>query len=176
MKLKAILFILVSVTFIACSTVRVVSDYDTATDFSKYQSFAFYKPGVDKAGVSDLDKKRILRAIEAQLAAKGMSKAAQPDILVSIFTKERERLDVYQNNFGYGWGYGPWYYGTTHTTSTPEGTLFIDFIDARTNELVWQGVGTADLVLSSVEKKEARIREIVAKILEKYPPGVDSKK
>ena len=87
--------------------------------------------------------------------------------------KEKERIDVYQNQFGYGWGYSPWYYGGTYSTSTTEGTLFIDFIDAKTNELIWQGIGVADLVMSTVEKKEARINEIVTKILAEYPPGIE---
>tara|TARA_R110002124_G_scaffold187959_2_gene355244 strand:+ start:379 stop:528 length:150 start_codon:yes stop_codon:yes gene_type:complete len=44
-------------------------------------------------------------------------------------------------------------------------------IDAKTNNLVWQGMGSADLVTSNMEKKEERIREIVMKILAEYPPG-----
>ena len=162
----------------SCSTIRVVSDYDSVTDFSKYKTFAFYKPGIDKAKISDLDKKRIMRQIEANLKAKGMIISAEPDMLVSLFTKERERIDVYNNNYyGYwGYGYGPWYGGGTSVSSTPEGTLFIDLIDKSKNELVWQGIGKGDLIMSSVEKKEARIKEIVTKILAQYPPAVKTKK
>ena len=74
----------------SCSSVKVAADYDTKADFSNYQTFAFYKPGIDKAPISDLDKKRIMRAIEAELIAKGMEKSSTPDVLVSIFTKSRE--------------------------------------------------------------------------------------
>lgn len=168
-KLKFIPLLLLFV-FTSCSTVRVVSDYDSVTDFTKYKTFAFYKPGIDKAQISDLDKKRIMRQIEANLKAKGMTVSAEPDMLVSLFTKERERVDVYNNYYGYG--YGPWYGGGASVTSTPEGTLYIDLIDRSKNELVWQGIGKGDLVLSSVEKKEARIKEIVTKILAQYPPVV----
>ena len=170
LKLLPLLFIFI---FTSCSTVRVASDYDSQTNFAKYKSFAFLKKGIDKAQISDLDKKRILRAIDANLSVKGMNKSENPDLLVSIFTKERERIDVYQNHYGYGWGYYPSYYGGTYASSSTEGTLFIDFIDAKTNELVWQGIGVADLALRSVEKKEARIKEIVDKILATYPPGVE---
>ncbi len=173
MKNLKFLPLLLIFVFTSCSTVRVASDYDTMTNFSKYQSFAFYKPGIDKAQISDLDKKRILRAIDANLLSKGMIKSENPDILVTIFTKERERIDVYQNHYGYGWGYHPWYYGGTYASSSTEGTLFIDFVDAKTNELIWQGIGVGDLVMSTVEKKEARIKEIVSKILATYPPGVN---
>ena len=67
-NLKFISLLLIFV-FSSCSSVRVVSDYDSLTDFSKYQTFAFYKPGIDKAKISDLDKKRIMRAVEAELVA-----------------------------------------------------------------------------------------------------------
>ena len=161
----------------SCSTVRVGADYDTATHFEEYTTFAFYKPGIDKAKISDLDKKRIMREIEVNLKAKGMKIDADPDLLISIFTKERERIDVYNNNIGYwGYGFGPWYGGGTSVTSTPEGTLFIDLIDKKKNELVWQGIGKGDLIMTTVEKKEARIKEIVTKILAQYPPIIASKK
>ncbi len=160
----------------SCSTVRVVTDYDKNVNFASYKSFAFFKPGIDQAKISDLDKRRILRAIDAELGMKGMQKSEMADILVSIFTKENERVDVYNNNFGYGWGWNPWYWGgnwgNTVSTST-EGVLYIDFIDAKTNQLVWQGIGRADLITSGdVDRKEARIREIVKEILSRYPPEI----
>jgi hypothetical protein len=164
--------------FSSCTTVRVVTDYDKDAQFGTYSNFAFYKPGIDKAQISDLDKKRILRAIDTELSAKGMTKSEKADILVSIFTKERERINVYNNNFGYGWGWNPWYYGGyygTSVSSTTEGSLYIDLIDAKTNELVWQGVGSARLITSgNMEKKEKRIREIVREIIAKYPPGSEA--
>ena len=175
MKTLSLIALVFTLTLTSCSTVRVVSDYDSHTNFSKYKTFAFYKPGIDKAKISDLDKKRIMREIEANLTLKGMTISKKPDMLVSIFTKERERIDVYNNNYGYwGYGYGPWYGGTSVSSST-EGTLFIDFIDTDKNELFWQGIGVGDLVLSTVEKKEARIKEIVTKILAQYPPGAETK-
>ena len=78
----------------SCNIVRVVSDYDKTTNFDNYSSFAFFKPGIDKAKISDLDKKRILRAIQDNVMAKGMNKNSSPDILVSIFTKESQRIHV----------------------------------------------------------------------------------
>jgi hypothetical protein len=62
---------------------------------------------VDRVEISGLDKE-ILNAIDAELSKKGMIKSDNPDLLVNIFTKERERIDVNQYNagWGYGWGYG----------------------------------------------------------------------
>ncbi len=179
MKTLKFLPVLLIFIFTSCSSVKVATDFDREADFNSYQSFAFYKPGIDKAKISDLDKKRILRAIDAQLTSKGMSKTKTPDLLVSIFTKEKERVDVYNNHFGFGWGWNPWYYGgfnSAHVSSRTEGTLFIDLIDAKTKELVWQGMGTSNLVTTNnIEKKEEKIRLIVSEILAKYPPGSDIK-
>ena len=151
----------------SCVSVRVASDYDQQVDFNEYKSFAFFKPGIDKAEISDLDKKRILRAIEVKMIEKGFSKSEKPDLLISIFTKERERINNNSN-----WGYNPWMWGPyPNTTSTRiEGSLYIDFLDAKKKELIWQGKGTGSLIMDNVEEKQERINRFVDKILDEYPP------
>lgn len=164
------LFILAS-----CSSVRVNADYDKKVDFNQYKTYAYIKASIDKVEISDLDKKRILYAIDDALAAKGFTKSDNPDMLVSIFTKESERVDVYNNNmwgmgFGWGWGWNPWWgmnYNSVYTS--PEGTLFIDLFDAKTKDMIWQGEGSGYLT-KNTDKKDARIKEFVDKILEQYPP------
>ncbi|MBO6881524.1 MULTISPECIES: DUF4136 domain-containing protein [Winogradskyella] len=164
----------------SCSSVRVAADYDREANFDNYKTFAFFKPGIDKAEINDIDKRRILRAIEAELMAKGMTKSENPDMLVSIFTKSTQRVDVYNNAWGFGgwgwggfnrwgWGWGPGWGGSNVSTRT-EGMLFIDFIDTSEKELIWQGSGTGYLTTRNIEKKEERIKEFVAKTLEQFPP------
>ncbi|WP_298371099.1 DUF4136 domain-containing protein [uncultured Lutibacter sp.] len=159
----------------SCSSVRVTSDYDTSTDFSKYKTFAFYKKGIDKAEISDLDKRRILRAVENELLSKGFTKSETPDLLVNIFTKSRQKVDIYNNNQFY-MGWHPWYYGPNfgmQISKYTEGTLFVDLIDANKKELAWQGIGSGGLTTSgNVEKKEERIKEFVGEIMSKYPPEI----
>jgi len=187
MKLLKVFPILLFFLVASCSSVNVSSDYDKEVDFSNYKTYAFYKKGIDKVEISDLDKRRILRAIEANLEAKGFTKSEDPDLLVSIFTKSREKIDVYNNNY-YGWypyyygygygygGYGPGYgFGYTNVSKSTEGTLFIDLIDARKKELAWQGTGTGILSSSkSIEKKEERINEFVSRIMVQYPPQIEN--
>lgn len=159
----------------SCSSVRVASDYDKNASFNAYKTFAFYKPGIDKAEISDLDKRRILRAIESEMLAKGFTKSENPDLLISIFTNSREKVNVYNNMgygpYGYGWGWSPYYWNSYNSVSTStEGTLYVDLIDASKKELVWQGMGVGYLT-QNMNKKEERIKEFVAKIMAKYPPG-----
>ncbi len=178
MKIRLLLFSL-GLVFMGCSSIRVAVDYDTAVSFDQYQSFAFFKPSVDKMEVNDLDKKRILHAIDDNLTRKGLSKSQDAGLLVHVFTKEEKEVDIFQNNFGWGWGWGwsPWwnvgYFGPSVSTRT-EGQLYINLVDAKTNQLIWQGKGTAQLYPNDrVEKKEARIQKIVDEILAKYPPGAE---
>lgn len=162
----------------SCSSIRVASDYDTNADFNQYKTFAFFKTGIDKAEINDLDKRRILRAIEHELLAKGLTKSETPDMLVSIFTKSQQRVDVYNNAWGYGrwgWGgYGPWGWGYNwnqpNVSTSVQGHLYIDLIDAKKKELIWQGMGTGYLP-KNMNKKEERIKEFVAKIMAKFPPS-----
>ena len=174
--LKTLPILLLFMVASSCTSVRVVSDYDKNANFDNYKTFAFFKTGIDKAKISDLDKRRILRAIESEMLAKGFTKSENPDLLVSIFTKSRENINVYNNGFGpygYGWGWSPYYWnGYNSVRSNTEGSLYIDLIDANKKELVWQGKGSGYLSSSNnIEKKEARINEFVAKIMTKYPPG-----
>ena len=150
----------------SCSSIKVAADYDKEATFNEYKTFAFFKTGIDKAEISDLDKRRILRAIEAELLAKGFTKSEKPDLLVSLFTKSQQRVDVYNNS----WGYGGWGWNQPSVSTSVQGHLYIDLIDANKKELVWQGMGTGYLS-RNMEKKEARIKEFVTKIMEKYPPG-----
>ncbi len=154
----------------SCATVNVKTDYDSATDFSQFKTFAFYKKGIDKAKISDLDKRRILRAIETELTSKGMTVSEHPDVLISIFAKSKKQVNVYNNN--YYWH--PMYYGAywgSNVSRYTEGTLLIDIIDTKGKKLLWQGVGKGALSTSNkVEKKEARIKEFVSEIMAKYPP------
>jgi hypothetical protein len=173
---KCVLLVLIIVLLSSCSAVNVVTDYDSNVDFNKYKTFAFYKPEIDKAKISDLDKKRILRAIEAELLAKGFTKSNNPNMLVGIFTKSREKVNINQNNnfgFGFGWGFNPFWGGMNNNLNVSqytEGTLFIDFIDKEKKELVWQGVGTGALKLNNRAKKEERINLFVKEIISRFPP------
>jgi hypothetical protein len=170
---KLLLLPIIALVITSCSSVRVATDYDTKVNFNQYKTFAFYKKGIDKASISDLDKKRIMRAVESELVAKGMTKSSSPDILVSLFTKSRERVNIDDNMFG-GFYY-PQYYGMNRirVSQHTEGTLFIDLLDAKKKDLVWQGIGTGALKTTSVEQKETRIKEFVNAIMAKYPPGSD---
>jgi hypothetical protein len=174
MKTFRFLPLVLIIILTSCSSIRVNSDYDKKVDFSAFKTYAFYKTGIDKVEISDLDKKRILYSIEETLSAKGFTKSETPDLWINFFTKEREQVDVNRFNvgwgYGWGWGWNPWIWGGNTTVNRyPEGTLTIDIIDAKKKELIWQGEGEGVLT-KDTNKKDENIKEFVTKILEQYPP------
>ena len=184
-KIKILAIPMMVLLFLSsCSSVRVLSDYDKEANFNNYKSYAFYKTGIDQAQISDLDKKRILKAIDSELSSRGYVKSENPDLFISIFTKEKKEVDVFNNNWGWGgawgWGWSPWMWGGwgpgwggSNVSTRTEGSLYIDVIDSKSKELVWQGKGVGSLNnTSKIDKKEERIRKFVSEILEAYPPSV----
>lgn len=85
------------------------------------------------------------------------------------------KLDVTTMPRTYG-AYGRWggFYGgtTTYVDQYDVGTLLIDVIDRKRNQLVWRGVGEARLRQSRTpEESERRIQKTVDAVLAKFPPG-----
>uniref|UniRef100_UPI004049237D DUF4136 domain-containing protein n=1 Tax=Flavobacterium sp. TaxID=239 RepID=UPI004049237D len=163
----------ISILATSCSSVSVYADYEKSAPFSQYRTYAFSKTEIDKVEISTLDKKRILRELESQLADKGFIKSENPDLMISFFTKSNQRMNI-ANNGGWGWGPGinwsPGYgWGGSYIYSVTEGTLFINFVDTKKNELVWQGQGTG-VLKQDPEKKDKMIKEFIEEIIKQYPP------
>lgn len=172
-KINRILFtILFSLSILSCGSIKVASDYDSDADFSNYKTFAFYKSGIDKVEISDIDKKRILKSIQNTLLNKGLTLDENPDILINISTKSSE--NIYIDNSFYSPYYTGWYphYSRGHRQvaySTSQGALYIDVIDTKSKQLIWQGKGIG--VLSSKKSdRDELVNNYVTKILEVIHP------
>lgn len=178
-KLTFLLFIMIVAA--ACSSVKISSDYDKSADFSSYKTYAFTPEAQKMVGINDLNRNRLLNAIETELAAKGFSKAeSNPDVLIDLQLKGEQKQTATATNSGgyYGYGYG-YRYGMGGGMSTTtinydtyvDGTLFVDMIDTKKNQLVWQGRGTKTVDPDASQKKrEDNINYAVKQIFTKYPP------
>lgn len=160
--------------FVSCASIQVYSDFDNSVDFSQFKTFAFFKPQIDQVDISDLDKRRILKAIDSELSAKGLSKSETPDILIGFTTNAKEKIYVStMSNFGWGWGWGlnPWFWGPNNNTvsTRTEGTLYINVIDGVSKQLIWQGKGRGG-IQENMKDRDERIALFVQEIIENYPP------
>lgn len=173
--MKKTIFLLTIFVFISCASISVFTDHDSSIDFSIYETYAFYKPSIDKVGVSDLDKRRILKAIDEQMLNKNISRSDSPDLLVSISTEAKEKIYI-NSMINYGL-WNPWFWGPSHNyiNSQTEGILYLNIIDSKSKQLVWQGKGKG-LINEYAKNRDERIREFVSKILLNFPPGKTNSK
>jgi hypothetical protein len=177
--------IVATITLLVAPAVIVAQK--TSYDFEKSANFAAFKTYAHKQGTpvgQSLIDDRIVTAIETQLAAKGLSKAAaEPDVFVvyhMAFDKEKD-ISTYSSGYGggygaYGWGWGGGMGGST-TTQVRDilvGTLVVDMADAKKGQLVWRGMGVKEVdTQAKPEKRDKSINKAVEKIFKNYPPKVE---
>ena len=174
---KIVLLIAFATILTSCNSIRVSSDYNEEINFTEFKTYAFSKSGIDKVEINDIDKKRILRAIDVELYNKGYRKSSiEPDFLINFFTKTNKKIDYYPSNnyYGYAVPYGgmghyasSWY---LNSFSYNEGVLFVDIIERNKNELVWQGIGKGYIYNDKPDNKNEKIKAMVNKILLQFPP------
>ena len=176
--MNKILLLFVLVAAAACSSVKISSDYDGQADFTKYKTYTFSEEAL-KLPVGDLNRDRILRAIETELAAKGFSKSESPDVIIDINVKAQQKTEATATTTGPGYYGGPWRYGYGGGFSTTqinyndyiEGTLFVNMVNKSTEKIVWQGRATKTVDEDAdAAKREKNINYAVKQIFTKYPP------
>jgi hypothetical protein len=167
----------------ACSTVTVTTDYDHSANFAKYHTY-YYAPPRKGGSMSPTSEAALRDALRAELATRGLTETspnkADLDVVRHVFVQEKVSVQQW-TDWGYGYGYGRgWPYGFGYYHMWPgapmtytdvnqyhEGTLIVDFVDTRTKNLVFRGVGTA--VVGGPESNAEKIREGVAKMMAEFP-------
>jgi hypothetical protein len=161
-------FVLLLLTVANAIAQKVSVDWDHSADFSKYKTYAWIE---SKNPGPELGAKRLIAAVEAQLAAKGLQKAqgGGADLAVVYNAGAKERVSVQGYDYGYGryrWGGGTVRYDTTTYT---DATIVVDLVDANSHSLVWRGTAS-DTVSDKPENNEKKINKSAEKMFKKYPP------
>ena len=165
----------------ACSWRRKSASTTRSPRTSRASRPYAHKDGT-KVGQQLIDD-RIVAAIDAELAAKGLTKVeSNPDVFVVYhvaFDKEKD-ISTYSSGYGggygaYGWGWGGGWAGGTTTTQVRDilvGTLVIDVADAKKSQLAWRGMGVKEVdTQAKPEKRDKSINNAVKKIFKNYPPS-----
>lgn len=160
-------FIITAVLLTSCNTVRVTYDFDRATDFNTYKTYNFHQKGIDKLELNDLDKRRILAAIDVQMAAKGFTKSDNPQLYINVLASSKEKINI--DNGYYGGYWGSYWGGPSRVYQYTSGTIILDIVDNARNILVWQGAGSG-LNVSNLNSKSDDIPKAIEEILAKFPP------
>lgn len=182
--LRLIPICLLFLLYSCAPTVKVTTDYDHAANFSEYKTFAVYDLKAQEGQVNQLNSDRVAKAIRAEMTAKGFTETSNnPDLKVNAVSilKNKQSVTADTNFYGYGgmyrpygyWGGGAMMGGGTTTFNTYEyvdGSLVIDIVSTKTQKLLWQGIGNAQID-SKPDNPEEFIAGAIRKILADFPPG-----
>jgi hypothetical protein len=174
-------------TLAGCATtVKIQTEYDPAAPYPAYRKYAWLNatPGPEQAAAmrNPAAYAMVVGALDRELAKKGFEKTTlegNPDFVVAVLGNSQQRIEV--TNYGYAYGgayaYGP--YGPGMVVAAPEvrsytdGTLLVDFVDAKSKKLFWRG--TATDTVTSPDSLKASIDDAARQLVAAFPPALPKK-
>ena len=164
-----------------CASISTEYDFDPGRDFTAYSTYDWMAAESRRVSLRARDplvEQRIRDAIEEELMAKGLrrSESEDPDFRVGyllVLEDEVNSQTMYEGSDP-DWRYRT--YGPATTTTQTQvfatGTLVIDLFDSERRELVWRGAAQGEVKeLQDPDKRQARIKDAVSRILAGFPPG-----
>jgi uncharacterized protein DUF4136 len=163
------------------ATVRVEST--PGYDFTKFKRYSWrthpvFEKRPELSEQYSVGIQLVKNAANDHLIGRGFQSTQEPsDFYITFFLTGAARQDVdvvYLDN-AYGWGgwYG-WssmYYPSwtqTVTTNYVQGTLVLDIVDVKTNQLVWRAYCRDDI--KEWKNRDQNVKKTVVKALKRFPP------
>lgn len=171
--MKTFSLVILLLCLVSCAPIHVNFDYEKSTNFEDYKTYNFFSD--IESGLSELDEKRLIAALEAKLNAIGLQKANNASFLIDI--KSSTYHEQSRSSVGVGLGGGNRGFGGGISVGIPVGQstvnkqIKVEFVDDSKTGLFWQAVSESGFKPNEKpEKREARFKAIVAKMLDGYPP------
>ncbi|WP_242133354.1 DUF4136 domain-containing protein [Aestuariivivens marinum] len=166
-------FLVLLLCVVSCAPIYVNYDFEKDTNFSQYKTYNYYSDM--QTGLSELDTKRLLDALDLHMKAHGFSLSETPDFFIDI--KSNEFQQAQRSTVGVGLGGGGRNVGGGISIGLPVGQANInrqitfDFVDEKNGKgLFWQAVSESSFnPNATAEKREVHLNNIVKKVLSKYP-------
>jgi hypothetical protein len=169
---------LLLVCCVAASAQDIRFNYVQGTNFSQYKTYKWVRIPKAQYPNSIMDE-QIMRAIEAQLALKGLSKNEDnPDLYITyqVALNQEKQWNSYSSGGDY-WGWGGWggWGGMSTTTTTSStiniGTISCDIYDVAQKKQIWRGDASKTLGSGKDPAKvQKNLNKAMAKLFKKYPP------
>ena len=126
---------------LACSSVKVKSDWDKTVDFSRYSTWSLSKGSVPPTSVA---KAVVNEAVGEVMAAKGYTKVeGTADCYIAIHAEADE-----------------WFDG---------GLLKIEALEGKTRNTVWRGKAEGAVNVQSTAKRQKLAQRVTKKMFKKFP-------
>jgi hypothetical protein len=173
-------------TLSGCSTARISAEQDKNISFNTYHTFAWLPPDQKDLQTNITVRNQadaIQGAVDRELEIRGMlPDTSAPDLLVRYYigthdhtTYHNEPVYSYAMSRPFFWGRRMWYgggsyypvYNRSYQTVVRDGTLSVDVIDRKTNNVIWRGV--SEERVDDLASMTAGISQNTRAIFEKYP-------
>lgn len=174
------LYVAVLIAFSCSPKFKVSSDVINAQRFDSYSTYMFFDPKnlpASNFSFSEENRTFLFDAIAKEMGSRGYRSVSNADIIIKVQGGTVSSQEVRNDNRGammdpyfyrYGGPYGGFFPQEFQDISRKETTIIIDMLDARTNKLVWQGVGVGVLGKRK-EEVVLKIREAIGRIFEEFP-------
>jgi hypothetical protein len=155
---------------LACSSINTAVDYDHTINWSQFHTFQL----MDGTKSPDtFTQKRIDDGITSALTAKGWTAVtSNPGIQVYphvVLSQEKQWNAERMGGFGYRMGGGM---AQATQTNIPIGTLIVDMVNPKTNEMVWRG--TSQGQISGSGSDLGQTQQAIQQMFKNFPPGSGS--
>ena len=181
-KISALATLLFAGALVACGSSGPSILTNSAPDFSlvNYKTFGFFSPlGTDNGNVQSLTSAQLIESTTRELEMAGLRQVdANPDLLVNFVISTRETLQSRPSSgasYHHGRGrYGTWNgysmgMSTTEVVQRTEGTLGVDIVDAKRQQLVWEGAATSRITDSMRQNRNQVLDGAVTDIFKQFP-------
>jgi len=159
---------------------KIYTSQDPQAYFAGYRTFAFEEIlGTDRpGGQRSIVSSHLVRNTQAEMERRGYKHDPDnPDLIINFFLNTQEKIQARSTPTGGAYGYGAYrrgYYGTwggyeTTITQYTEGSLNIDIVEVKRDQLVWEGVAVGRLRKDSMEKLDERAPIVVGEIFAEFP-------
>ena len=158
----------------ACASTGVSSYLERGADFTRYRTYNWAAAEAFDTGDPRLDNnpffhERIQADVEKELANRGFEKttSGRPDLVIRYHATVRQQAGVHNVDPDKAYCDS----NNCEAYVYEAGTLLLDFVDARTDKLVWRGWAedAVDGVIDNQRLLEQRIDKAVALILRRLP-------
>ena len=155
-------------------------DFDKNIDFSTFRRYAWKTHPLleqDPELLQSVGAELVRMAVNQELMGRGFepTEVEFADFLVTFFGGRKQMQEVtgvtmVSTGGWYGAGAPSWQTGWTNVMvrNYTEGTLVLDFVDAKTKQLAWRAYGKG--AIRNPSKRDKIINKAIEKALKQFPP------
>ena len=169
----------------ACSSgSKIIANTDPMADFSEFETYDFYQQlSTDRGGTRTILTTHLLTAATKELEARGFRRSGNnPDLFIDFMASTQDKIQVRNQpttgvsmHRGRGGGRAGTWSGasmsmsTQQVTQTTEGTVAIDVVDRKKNQLVWEAAAVGRVTDKTMNNLGSVIQTAVADMFTRFP-------